>query len=252
MNKKFAILIVVIVLAVSSLACSFGGFNININSDFIKGSGNISTETRTLNNFDAVALSSIGDLTIKNSDKNELVIEADDNLLPYITSEIKNSKLIIGMKNGININPTSKIRYTLYMSGTLTALDVSGLGNISAGEVNTKRIDLVVSGSGNIVVDQIVADKANTTISGLGSVEIKQGQITNQSINISGSGHLKAENVESNQVDVTISGLGGASLWVTDQLNAQISGSGSIDYYGNPRIQQNVSGLGKLNSKGNR
>ena len=176
MNKKFAILIVVVVMAVSTLACSFSGVNIDFNADIVKGSGNTSTETRTLDSFTAVSLSSIGDLTIKNSDKDELVIEADDNLLSYITSEIKNNKLTIGMQNGININPTSKIRYTLYMSGTLTALDVSGLGSISAGEISTNQVDLVVSGSGDIVVDQIVADKANTTISGLGSVEIKQGQ----------------------------------------------------------------------------
>lgn len=251
MKKIFAILIVVVVMAVSTLACSFSGVNIDINNQFIKGSGNSDTETRTLNSFDAVSLSSIGDLTIKNSDKDELVIEADDNLLQYITSEIKNGKLTIGTQDGINFNPISKIRYTLYMTADLTALTVSGLGNISAGQVNTNEIDLVVSGSGNILVDQVVAEKANTTISGLGSVEIKQGKIKNQIIEISGSGQLTAENVESEQVDVTISGLGGASLWVIDQLNAQISGSGSIDYYGNPRIQQNVSGLGKLNSKGN-
>ena len=252
MNKKFAILIVVVVMAVSTLACSFSGVNIDFNTDIVKGSGNTSSETRTLDSFNAVSLSSIGDLTIKNSDKDELVIEADDNLLQYITSEIRNGELNIGTKNGVNINPVAKIRYTLYMTGDLTALDVSGLGNITVGEVNTNQIDLVVSGSGDIVADQIVADKANTTISGLGSVEIKQGKITDQKVEISGSGQLKAEDVESNQVDVTISGLGGASLWVTDQLNAQISGSGSVDYYGNPRIQQSVSGLGKLNSKGNR
>ena len=251
MNKNLGLVLAITILAGSSLACSLSGVNININTDFVKGSGKIIQETRKVNNFTDVALSNIGELQIVNADKEELVIEADENLLPYITSQVNNGQLTIGTKNGININPSSTIHYTLYVTGKLSALEVSGLGSIFADKIETDMISLVVSGSGNIRLDELITKKANSTISGLGSVEINKGEITTHNIEISGSGQLKASDVESDQCDINISGLGSAGVWVNEQLNADISGSGNIEYYGNPRIQQNVSGLGKLHSKGN-
>jgi hypothetical protein len=250
MNKKLGLIVGFTILAVSSLACSLSGVNININTDFVKGSGNLINETREVSNINAVSLSNLGELTIINSDKEELVIEADENLLPYITSQVNNGMLTIGTKNGVNINPSSTIHYTLYVTETITALDVSGLGSINTGKIETDKISLVVSGSGNIRLDELTAQKANSTISGLGSIEIVNGIITSHFIEISGSGQLKASDVESEQCNINISGLGNAKVWVTEQLNAEISGSGNIEYYGNPRIQQNVSGLGRLDSMG--
>lgn len=252
MNKKLVLLIVFTILAISSLACSFSGVNININTDIIKGSGNIIQETRDVNKINAVSLSSIGELTIINGDKEELVIKADENLLPYITTKVNNGQLTIGTKNGININPSSKIHYTLYVTGKITTLDVSGLGNIITDKIETDRIYLEVSGSGNIRVDELISEKADSTVSGLGSIEIEKGKIGDHTIEISGSGQLKASDVENEQCEINISGLGSARVWVTERLNAEISGSGNIEYYGNPRIQQNVSGLGKIRSMGSR
>ncbi len=137
MNKKLGLILAITILAGSSLACSLSGVNININTDFVKGSGKIIQETRKVNNFTDVALSNIGELKIVNADKEELVIEADENLLPYITSQVNNGQLTIGTKNGININPSSTIHYTLYVTGKLSALEVSGLGSIFADKIET-------------------------------------------------------------------------------------------------------------------
>ncbi len=52
----------------------------------IQGSGDVITESRDVSGFDSVSLTGIGRVIITQGDKESLTIEADDNLLEYITS----------------------------------------------------------------------------------------------------------------------------------------------------------------------
>src|SRR5438874_6398754 len=58
----------------------------------VKGSGNIVSEVRDISGFDAVELKSIGMVTIEQGDREGVEITADDNLLPEITTEVKNRR----------------------------------------------------------------------------------------------------------------------------------------------------------------
>ena len=252
MNKKFGYLIILIVIALSSLACSISAPDININLDSVKGSGTASEEQRPLEGITGVNLSSIGNLTIEYGAEEKIVIKADDNLIPYITTEVKNGILDIGTQDGINIRPVEKITYTLTVTKPLELLKVSGLGNIDAPSIESKEIAIQVSGSGNISIEDLNVELVQANISGLGSITIDEGTATKQEITLSGSGTYKAEDIKSQTSTVTVSGLGNASIWVTEQLTATISGSGNVEYYGNPRIQQTISGIGGLVSKGNK
>jgi len=252
MNKKFGYLIVLVVIALSSLACSISVPDVNINLDSVKGSGTSSEETRSLEGITGVNLSSIGNLTIVYGSEEKIVINADDNLIPYITTEVKNGILDIGTQDGINIRPVEKITYNLTVTKPLELLKVSGLGDINAPALESNEMSIQVSGSGNISIQDLKVELIQANISGLGSITIDEGSATKQEITLSGSGTYKAEDIQSQSANVTVSGLGNASLWVTDQLTATISGSGNVEYYGNPRIQQTVSGIGGLVSKGNK
>lgn len=250
MNKRFLIFVVVMILALSSLACSFSGINVSFNTDNLKGSGNVVTETRDVSNVTAVSMGGIGTLTIKMGSEESLVIEAEDNLLSYITSDVRNGQLTLATKSGFSFNPTKQIRYTLTVTQPLDSLEVSGLGSINAPVMETNQVRLNVSGSGDIDLEGVIADRLNVSISGLGSVKIGEGKVERLDVEISGSGKYDGGDVESTEATVEIGGLGNATIWVTEQLDAAISGSGDIEYFGNPRIQQDISGLGKLRSRG--
>ena len=250
MYKKFAMIGLIMMLALTTLACSFNGINISVNTDFVKGSGEIITEVRQVNNINRVSLSNIGDLTIVVADQEKLEISAEENLLPHITSDVQNGKLTLGTENNINLQPTKDIQYTLYVTEPIEELNVSGLGSIHAPELTVDKLSLSVSGAGDIKVESVFADELEVRISGLGSVFMDAGKVDRQDIGISGSGTFEAGDLLSQKTEIRISGLGNAEVWVEDELNAKISGSGDISYFGSPSVRQDISGIGSLHSKG--
>lgn len=68
-------------------------------SEIVVGSGKIKKETRNVVNFKKVIISGSGNLQIKQSDREDLKIKADDNILPLILSEVKGNTLYLGPKN---------------------------------------------------------------------------------------------------------------------------------------------------------
>lgn len=231
---------------VALLGCSF-------NVTVTRGSGNIVTEARAVSNFTRVVLAGIGELNITQGDTESLTIEADDNLIPLITTQVQNDTLTIGFDTrqvNISINPTRPIRYTLVVKN-LNSLQLSGAGNINAPALKSDSLVLGNSGAGNLNLAQVEAKTLNTTISGAGSVNVA-GQVESQDISVTGLGSYNAADLKSNAASVTLSGAGSATVWATQTLNVTISGAGSVNYYGSPQVSQTITGLGSVKNVGNK
>lgn len=209
----------------------------------VKGSGNVTTEARSVSGFDRVSVMGSGELTLVQGDDEGLTIEADDNLLPVIVSEVRGGHLKIGPEN-VNVRPSSPIRYQLRFKD-LTELHLSGSVRAEADAIKTDRLALHISGSGRVQVPKLEAGTLSTHISGSGSATAA-GQVGRQEIRISGSGNHHAPELQSHRADVHISGSGDASLWVDEILAAHISGSGRVEYRGSPRIESHISGSGRI------
>lgn len=214
----------------------------------IVGSGKMVSETREVSGFDTVALSGVGDLTIIQGDKEGLTIQAEDNLLPELTSEVRGSTLYLQTRNWVNVMPTKGIQYTLHVKN-LRGVNISGSGSVSADRLVTAGLNVNLSGSGRGNLSQVDAQSLDVRISGSGRFDLS-GQVDSLDISISGSGKFDAGELQTRQAQVIISGSGSATLWVEDNLSARISGSGRISYYGSPTISQSVSGSGSMTSLG--
>src|SRR5258708_6420102 len=145
---KTRFLMLVLLLAGALAGCvDFGGWR------SVKGSGNTMTETRAVSGFDQVSVSGAGELTLAQGDQESLTIEADDNLLPLIRSDVQGGHLSIGPQN-VNLRPTRTIRYQVTVKH-LSALHLSGSVRAEAGALKTKRLTLGISGSGRIIIAQL-------------------------------------------------------------------------------------------------
>lgn len=246
MNTHKSLLIVLSILMMSMLACRVGGSVID--RELVVGSGNLQSEERVVKDFERVQLTHIGELTIVQGDEEGLTVEADDNLLPYIETEIRGRELLIGIKEGVRLETDNPIRYTLRVI-TLDAVSVSGSANVSAETLEAGDLSLAVSGSGNIKIDELSADDLSLRASGSGNFEMA-GEVQTLDISITGSGNVLGENLASRQAKVTISGSGNATLWVSGTLDIGITGVGSINYYGRPEVSQRITGNGDVNSLG--
>ena len=248
---KKLILVPVLVLLLAMLSCNFLNRGVEqVVGQTINLSGKTKTEDRAVSGFDKVQLDGIGDLSITLGDTESLVIEADENLMPLIITEVRGNTLIIRIEENVNlVNMISDVKYTL-TAKSLNSIELGGLGNINIGPLQTDSMTANLDGSGMITLNQLTANRLDANLNGLGSLTIKGGKVTEQKVDLSGAGAYLAGDLESETASVTLSGLGNATVWVTGSLDAELTGAGSLEYYGNPQVTQNDTGLGNIKSLG--
>jgi len=212
----------------------------------ISNNGAVASEERSLSNFRTIASEISGDVFITQDSAFSVSVEAEGNVLEVLETTVDNDKkLHIRIKNGKFV--TSK-NVKVYISMP----DISGLYLIGSGNmelmnaINSTRLNLELKGSGNMSLQQIVADSITASISGSGGISSLSGNVQKETISISGSGSLDFFDLKANNSKVKISGSGNAKIYVTDSLSVKISGSGSVYYQGNPIMDVSISGSGKL------
>ena len=190
----------------------------------VSGSGQVASETRSVSGFTGIDLSGTGEVIIEQGGSESLTVEADDNVLPVLTSEVEGSVLRLGRKPRTTVNTRNPIRYRVTLP-VLTSLELSGSGSVTAEGLQLDALRVDISGSG--------------TVSLAGSAD-------EQTVEMSGSGRYDAAGLSSRSVEVDISGSGEATVAVTEQLRVDISGSGTVTYSGDPTVDQSISGSGRL------
>ena len=207
-------------------------------------------ETRKVSSFSEISLRISGNLILEQGDKQSVRIVARPATLEKIITEVKGRSLIIRFQNNSFFNKT-------YNSGSvdiyvtvpeINALTVSGSGSITANDrIKSRNLDLTVSGSGDIVLAELNAERVKTTVSGSGDILLKSGGTADEcSVTISGSGNVKAVGFEVRDVDARITGSGNCSVFATSSLKARVTGSGNVSYKGSPRIDSSVVGSGRV------
>jgi L-asparaginase/Glu-tRNA(Gln) amidotransferase subunit D len=90
------------------------------------GSGNIISETRQVSGFDAVVFSGAGHVEIVQDGSESITIATDDNVMPYVTTEVRGGTLYVGLdfvEHGV-INMT-EMNITLHVD-MLESIETSG------------------------------------------------------------------------------------------------------------------------------
>jgi hypothetical protein len=246
--QKRSIVSILIILPFLAMACAIlPAFTLNVT----RGSGKVVSENRDVKGFQSVSLSGSGDLIITQGANEALRIEAEDNLLPLIESDVRGGTLYLGFKPNIgSIVTTQPVKYYLSVK-ELNAAILSGSGSIQADSLKASHITLTTSGSGSMDIKSLTADTLKLTMSGSGDASLG-GLVGQQTIQISGSGNYQAGSLDTQQTTAIISGSGTMTVWARDSLNLTISGSGSVDYYGKPSLNQIISGSGKIISLGDK
>ena len=165
-------------------------------------------------------------MTIEQGETESLTIEADDNVLPVLTSEVNDSVLELGTKPRTTVRTRNPIRYRVTLKD-LTSIELSGSGSVSGADlqVNALRVDISGSGTMNLA-----------------------GAADQQEVEVSGSGRYGAAELLSRSVTIEISGSGNATVAASDQLRVEISGSGTVTYSGDPRSTSRSAAPGAWSS----
>jgi len=152
-----------LVLAVSLLpSCIYysgpgpGNGNWGWNDSRIEGSRHLVTEVRPLTGINRVRLGNQGDLTIMLGDTESLVVEAEDNLLPYISSEVRNGELNITTEGGRWLRNHEPLRYTLTVKN-LEGIEISSTGSVDAPDISADRFAIWIGSTGDLSMGHLAA-----------------------------------------------------------------------------------------------
>ncbi len=232
------ILALISILAIFAVSCKW-------TVGFVRGSGNVIAEERDVSDFHKVHLSGVGNLIITQGEEESLTIEADDNIVPIIETDVSGDELNIGFKRGYTFNPSNKIKFYLTVVD-LDEISLSGAGNIDCEGFETEVLQFDVSGAGDLDFD-LDAERVEVVVSGAGNI-IMSGKVDSQEIEIDGAGKYDGEDLESRECVITVSGAGSATVNVSELLDVEINGVGNVYYTGSPSVKQDISGLGKIRS----
>jgi hypothetical protein len=251
--KKFTLAILLLMTGLT-----FTGCYDHLNR--VEGNYDVTTETRQVGSFHQVFNEGEFDVYIIQDGLDEVMIEAESNLIPLIRTRIEGSALVIDTKDNLQSHYPMKV---YVHTAEIDEIRLSGSGLMHAEDIVTGDLEISLSGSGDIFFDGtaqdvkcsisgsgkidlgLTCDALKADISGSGEMEVA-GTGTNGDFTISGSGSIQAYDFILKECYATISGSGSMYLNVEDYLNVNISGSGNVTYLGTPQIETRITGSGSV------
>lgn len=208
-------------------------------------SAQVTKKTLELPEFKSIYVNSNYTVYLKQTNKQEVIVEALTEIYELTNVIVENGILMINVErkpdspnksvwakiDDIKVNPTMKVYVSMK---NLTDLQVNGGGKIiSENSLAASTLNLSVSGSGSMDLD-IKGDVVKTEVSGSGKIALR-GYASSMDALVSGSGSLNAFSCPLDAVKVKVSGSGACELNVTTTIDALVLGSGTIKHKGNTK-----------------
>ncbi len=239
--KKLAAIIVFVSLTITTVQAQW--FNKRI-----RGNQKMTEVTRNVSDYDGVGVGGSFDVKLVSGKEGKIVINAEENLIPYIITEVRNNYLKIKWKKGLSINSHRRILVTVPVKD-ISKVSLAGSGDIFTDNsvINAEKLRVSLAGSGDIKLE-VKTTNISASIAGSGDINLN-GLTDDFKASIAGSGDIYAFDLKAKTSNLRISGSGGIRTSVSDMLKVAIAGSGDVYYKGNPKEDVKISGSGSLHSK---
>ena len=240
MLKIITIITKFILVALTALL--FGSCNYYVNSKSITGSGHVTTENRIVEGaFKSIEVSNAIDLVIEQSDKTEIVVEADDNLQNSITTKVENGVLIIDCDySSFTDIESKKVTVRMPVIEELRASSASSITSINTlkGEKISLRTSSAAKINLNIESDDITCKSSS------GSSIIMEGLALHLEAVASSGSSIDADKLLTNDVIAKSSSGSSIEIHPIVSLKATASSGSSITYKNAPYSIEKKSSSG--------
>ena len=145
----------------------------------ITGSGNINTRRVSIADFSRIETSRAVHLVVEKRSGREAIIEADDNIMPYVIVEVDGGCLNVGIDDDIKSLNNVTVKVTVPSDGNISAISASSASRVTVEtEIKSPKLMLDASSAANI----------NITKSDVGTCSIDASSAANV------EGAIKADN----------------------------------------------------------
>jgi len=200
-------------------------------------------QTRRTGNFDGISASGAVNVFLRQGNETSVVVEANDEVLKYLKTEVQNGVLKIyrdkdfNWKDLMGNNNSGKINVYITCA-QLKAITVSGASDVRGESAFTAdEFKLQSSGASDITLSLRVKS-LDVSCSGASDVKLS-GQADRQKVSVSGGSDYQAYSLQSRSVNIQASGASEAYVSVDGEVTANASGASDIRYKGNARVVSN-------------
>ncbi|WP_242157214.1 GIN domain-containing protein [Aestuariivivens sediminis] len=216
LKMKNLMMLPILMLLVCVTSCS--------DDDTLFGSGNLTTETRTVDSFTNIKSEGVIDLTVTQGPIQSIEITSDDNIIGEVRTRVYNNELHLYLDEQYNYRGIS-------IQANIKVVNLNGLKNLGVGDVVLNDID----NNGTFSIEN----------EGTGNIEIN-GVSNDLTIRNQGSGNILGFHFIVNHCAVEIEGSGNVEVTCSTNLDVEIEGSGNVYYKGTPTINTDITGSGSV------
>lgn len=192
----------------------------------VRGSGNVVTENRNITGFRKVEVGGVFTVEVVAGKEFSVQVEADDNLVPLIKTEVEDGVLEISAEKRIRSSSKLIVRVT---APEIEHVDVGGAAKASVSGIKNNDFSAHTSGASKLSVS---------------------GETANAKIEVSGASKIDAAGLKTGNAEIDASGASKVTIDVSGDLKADASGASKINYTGTPRnIEKHTSGASKVSQE---
>ena len=231
---RFTIAIILAVLTSSCMDVNFGSG--------VTGNGDVVEESREITeDFTAVSASEGLDVYVTQAADFKIRVEADENVIDLIGTDIRDGKLKIHAIENIG-RATKKIYVSL---PEITALEASsGADLIGEGLIEGDKVSLDSSSGAGLKVE-VVADQIEADCSSGANIRLG-GRANLLYADASSGSDIKADDLEAKVCRANASSGADIRVNVTEELTADASSGADIGYSGDPKVDTRKSASGSV------
>jgi len=238
MNKLF---ILTVLMIMSLLSCDVMG-------EKVTGNGNVNTKTHAVEPFSRLKIETVCKVEITQSDKEEVIVEADENLHDYIEIQQNGDQLKVRTRENVSFRSFEKLIIRIHVKA-INDLNIASVGNV-------------------ICTNELVADDLNVRVSSVGNTELKlnvgsteckfstvgrlliEGAADKAVVKNSSVGGVNMEEFQAKVLRINNSSVGGIKVYASEEIYVTHSGVGGLTYAGNPQVKEiKDSGIGKVKQR---
>ena len=234
----------------------------------ITGSGNIITRRVSIADFSRIETSRAVHLVVEKRSGREAIIEADDNIMPYVIVEVDGGCLTVSIDNEIKSLNDVTVKVTVPSDGNISAISASSASRVTVEtEIKTPKLMLDASSAANInitksdvgtcsidassaanvegaikadncVIDMssasdvnvaLLAVKCDVTATSAASATLS-GEAGDIEITVSSAAKVDAMDLNARNADVSASSGGSIKITCMKSIDASASSGGSVKY----------------------
>ncbi|WP_111708116.1 head GIN domain-containing protein [Lutibacter citreus] len=233
--KALTKLTAIAILLITTTSCFIDG---------IKGNRNVVSEDRSISsNFDQIKVEQGIQLFITQDNLTELKVEADENIIDLLKTEVEGNELKIYFEKNIYRAKSRNVYLSTKDISKIRASSGSSVKSENTIQVNSLELD---ASSGSSIKIQTNANKISSESSSGAHINVL-GKSKSLYCTASSGSSINANKLKTTDATAKASSGANIKVYVTKKLTARASSGGDIDYKGNPKnVNKDTSSGGSV------